>query len=228
MAKRLTDSDKWEDPWFLDLSTEHKMIWIYLLDKCNHAGIWKVNKRLMDFCLGYSSDFQAFLKAAGDKIRVLNDEKWFIPNFLTFQYGVLDERNLMSKRVFPLLEKEGLRKGVISPFNGVKVKNKDKNKDRNKEKETEFLEIWSQYPNKAGKTRAFERFVSSVKSEDDLQAIREALKRYLKHLQENTWKQAQDGKTWFNNWRDWINYVEPERRETDAERDARLLKQICS
>lgn len=69
-----------------------------------------------------------------------------------------------------------------------------------------FNEIWKQYPNKAGKTKAFEKFAGSVKTEDDLRVIREALKRYLKHLQVNTWKQAQDGKTWFNSWRDWADF----------------------
>lgn len=205
MAKRLTDSEKWEDPWFLELSSEHKLTWIYILDKCDYAGIWKVNKRLIDFCFGHVADIEGFLKACGDKIQVLkNGDKWFIRKFLDFQYGALDERNLMSKRVFPLLEKEGLRKGDLSPLNGVK----DVDKYKNKEREALFLGLWIKYPNKAGKTKAQERFERSVKTQDDLEAIHKALTVYLKHLEVNTWKKPQDGKTWFNTWRDWVDFKE--------------------
>jgi len=226
MAKRLTDSEKWEDPWFLDLKDEHKLIWIYLLDKCDHAGIWKVNKRLAEFCFGHSLDWEGFLKASNGRIEIISGgEKWFIPKFLNFQYGSLDEKNSMSKRVLPILEKEGLNTLGLPRVNPGKNKYKESNGNK-KEKEDQFLEIWAQYPNKAGKTKAFEKFCGSVKTEDDLQAIRQALSRYLKHLQVNTWKQAQDGKTWFNSWRDWENYTEPERSKNAEDRCAELVREI--
>lgn len=90
-----------------------------------------------------------------------------------------------------------------------------------------FLLLWDKYPSKDGKKQALRYFQSSVKSEKDLKDINLALENYLKS------KRVQlgfikNGSTWFNNWRDWINFAEPERQETDAERDARLLKQICT
>ena len=89
-----------------------------------------------------------------------------------------------------------------------------------------FQEIWNQYPNKAGKTKAYERFCFSVKTEGDLAGIREAISRYRQHLQVNTWKQAQDGKTWFNSWRDWVEYVEPERRENAEKSGVEKLREL--
>ena len=217
MAKRLTDSEKWEDPWFLDLNDTHKLMWLYLLDKCDHAGIWKVNKRLAEFCFGHDLDWQRFIEVCKDRIQVLpGGEKWHIPKFLTFQYGPLDKPNSMFKSVFPLLEKEGLRTEGLPPVNGVMVMDKK----WNKEKETVFLELWKQYPNKSGKTKAEERFSRSVKAVGDLEAIREAFKRYIKHLQANTWKKPQDGKTWFNSWRDWVEYEE-EKVPVEARRQAK-------
>jgi len=41
MAKRFTASEKWEDLWFSELSNKYKLFWIYLLDKCDNAGVWE-------------------------------------------------------------------------------------------------------------------------------------------------------------------------------------------
>lgn len=212
MAKRLTDVNKWDDPWFVDLKHEYRFLWLYILDKCNHAGIWKVNKRMAEFVIGAEVDFEGFLKASKNRVKVYQDgEKWFIRKFLDFQYGQLLETNRVHVSVLSELKKEGLYKDYISPFQGDK--DKDINKDKEKEKDKDsfnslkaFEEIWKQYPNKAGKTKAQEKFCKSVKTEEDLEAIRKALGAYLKHLQVNTWKQAQDGKTWFNSWRDWVDF----------------------
>lgn len=71
-----------------------------------------------------------------------------------------------------------------------------------------FEELWGNYPNKAGKSKALKSFSTSVKTDGDLVAIREALSRYRKHLQVNTWKHPQNGATWFNGWKDWVNFEE--------------------
>lgn len=223
MAKRLTDSEKWEDPWFLDLKDEYKLMWVYLLDKCDHAGIWKVNTRLAHFCFGHTLDWEGFLKACGDRVQVFAEgTKWFIPKFLVFQYGAIGSGNSMYKTVLPILEKEGLRTQGLPGENPVMETRMVMVmvKEKEKEKKAVFLEIWSQYPNKSGKTKAEERFMRSVKTDGDLQAIREALKRYLQHLQVNTWKQPQDGKTWFNSWRDWVDFQEGGKTASDQKYDA--------
>lgn len=150
MAKRLTDSEKWEDPWFLDLIDEHKLLWIYILDKCDHAGIWKVNKRLAEFCFSHSLKWDTFLPAVGSRIKVLSGgEKWFIPKFLRFQYGALNERNKMFKTVSSTLQKEGLQMEDLSPINGGKRKVKDK------------VKVKEQYSNKGD-----EKFLEALKTNE--------------------------------------------------------------
>lgn len=75
--------------------------------------------------------------------------------------------------------------------------------------EAEFAQLWADYPVKDGRKLALRSFCGSVKTPADLDAIRAALRKYLHHLELNTWKRPKNGQTWFNNWRDWENWVEP-------------------
>ena len=54
MAKRFTDTEKWKDPWFCALTEKEKLFWVYIVDNCDHAGIWRVNWPLVQF---YIKDF---------------------------------------------------------------------------------------------------------------------------------------------------------------------------
>jgi hypothetical protein len=72
------------------------------------------------------------------------------------------------------------------------------------EAEQSFEEIWALYPNKDGKKDSRRHFIATVKTPDDLQNIRIALNNYL---QSDKVKRGfvKDGKTWFNNWQDWLH-----------------------
>lgn len=126
MAKRFTDSRKWDDGWFLDLPNDGKMLWIYLLDKCNHAGIYKKSSKLEKCCLGFSITAET-LKPFGDRVKPVDEDKFFIPKFVDFQYGVLNPSVNCHKSVLEELKrtlKEPLIKGCST------LKDKDKDKDQ--------------------------------------------------------------------------------------------------
>jgi len=85
MAKRLTDSTKWNDNWYSNLPMDIKLVWNYLLDTCDHAGVYKVNLKLLRFqtdCERTETEIIEYLK---ERIYIKGD-KWFIPKFITFQY----------------------------------------------------------------------------------------------------------------------------------------------
>lgn len=86
MAKRFTDSTKWNDNWFFNLTNEEKLAWIYILDTCDHAGIWEKNMRLLNFQIG-SNLVENKLKEVFEGKFIEIKDKWFIPNFIRFQYG---------------------------------------------------------------------------------------------------------------------------------------------
>lgn len=52
MPNRFTDTTKWQKPWFRKLKSEHKLLWLYILDNCDHAGIWDVDIELASFMTG--------------------------------------------------------------------------------------------------------------------------------------------------------------------------------
>ena len=76
MAKRFTDTDKWKDDWFLSLTNDQKVIWIYILDTCNHAGIIKKNMRMLNFCCNTNISNDEFMKVFED--RVLDFEYFYL------------------------------------------------------------------------------------------------------------------------------------------------------
>jgi hypothetical protein len=86
MAKRFTDNTKWNDNWFSNLTNEQKLVWIYILDTCNHAGIWEKNLKVLNFHIGrtFVEDELNYV-FAGKYIEI--NAKWFIPNFIKHQYG---------------------------------------------------------------------------------------------------------------------------------------------
>lgn len=92
---------------------------------------------------------------------------------------------------------------------------KNVNANRIEEKRTEekniyiqrFTFLWGQYPKPVGKKNAERHFLASVKTENDWADIQGALLKYK--VSGNV--QAgyiQNGSTWFNNWRDWIEPTE--------------------
>ncbi len=75
-------------------------------------------------------------------------------------------------------------------------------------KEDDFELLWRDYPpeGRDGKKLALRAYLKSVRSGDDLKHIKMALSNYKAHLVEETWKRPKNGSTWFNNWRDWVDW----------------------
>lgn len=130
MAKRFTDSRKYNDPWFRKLTPIHKCFWDYIITTCDHAGVWKVDFEMAEFCIGTSLE-RDIPKEFKGRIERISEEKWFIPKFIFFQYGTLQENNRVHQSVISILKKEGAYKGLRSTLKGCK--NKDKNKDKDKD-----------------------------------------------------------------------------------------------
>lgn len=142
------------------LSPKMKLLWIYILDRCNNAGIWKVNLDLASYQIGDQITKEEMLTAFGSRIELLKqktedgDEKVWIKKFVNFQCkGPLSDSCGPHKGIMRELEAEGLldrpevslSKGnarVSQPLSKGKAslqekdKEKEKDKEEDKEKET--------------------------------------------------------------------------------------------
>lgn len=134
MSKRFTDTDKWKDPWFRKLPFNYQRFWIYLLDSCDQSGVWQVDFELVEFFLRESFDMKETTQIFHERIHIFDDgKKWFIPKFISFQYGVLNDLCRPHAFVLKLLDKYKL-KGYLKGISTLKDKDKDIDKDKDKDK----------------------------------------------------------------------------------------------
>lgn len=105
--KIFTDTGKWDDIWFRSLSPKHKLIYLYICDRCDHAGIWEYDPELL--CLHTKISFideDEWIQALHPKIVKLPNGKWWIKNYIQFQYPKgIDRRYNHFAPVFKSLEK---------------------------------------------------------------------------------------------------------------------------
>jgi uncharacterized protein YdaU (DUF1376 family) len=74
-----------------------------------------------------------------------------------------------------------------------------------------FESLWKDHPDGTGKKEAYRHYQASVLTNKDEQDIRIALDKYKnsKRVKEGY---IQNGSTWFNNWKDWVNHEEPQNK----------------
>lgn len=104
MAQRFTDSNKWLDNWFSNLSNDYKIVWLYLLDTCDNAGIFQINMRLLNFNCSTNISEAELLETFKSRITKFDTDKCIINKFCVFQYGP-DFLNSKNKAVLSAIKK---------------------------------------------------------------------------------------------------------------------------
>ena len=121
------------------MKAPYKLLWLYILDECDHAGIWQVDFEVAQVKIGERINLETALQQLNGKIYPFADgEKWFIPDFIDFQYGVLNSENRAHNSVIQLLNKYNLSleiKPLTSPLQGAMDMVKDKDMVMVKDKE---------------------------------------------------------------------------------------------
>lgn len=85
MAKRFIDTGLFDDDWFMELSNEAKLLWIYFITKCNHAGMLKLNVKLCKVQTNIK-ELNTVIEQLGNRIITVKEQLYFIPKFLEYQY----------------------------------------------------------------------------------------------------------------------------------------------
>ena len=193
MAKRFTDTEKWKKPFIRGLQGAYKLLWLYICDDCDHAGIWQVDIDVAQIRIGEKIDINEAIKIFDEKIIIFDKgNKWFIPSFIEFQYpSGLNPDNRAHNSIIILLEKYKLldkqNKPLTRPLQGCKDMDMDmdmvKDKDKVKEQKNieisflgneiiEYWDLWKDY-----KSKQFKFKYKTVQSEqaafDDLVRLSE-------------------------------------------------------
>jgi hypothetical protein len=148
IAKRFIDTDIFKKQFVRSLQAPYKLLWIYILQDCNHAGIWDVDMEVAQIRISEKiNQKSALFYFAGKVFEISGGSKWFIPEFISFQYGELNPENRAHNSVISILKKEALLnenltikelyKPLTSPLQGAKDMDKDKDmvKDMDKVKD---------------------------------------------------------------------------------------------
>lgn len=107
--KRFTDTEKWKNPWFRKVPTKYKLIFLYMLDACDNAGVMHIDFELIGFTLKEEFDLKEFKEVFNGKIEFIAEDKILIKNFIFHQQGNLKENTTMSKNIAKLLERHKIR-----------------------------------------------------------------------------------------------------------------------
>jgi hypothetical protein len=168
-TKRMTDAEKWKDPFFEELTNDYKLIWLFLLDDCDNAGVWHKSIKRLNYNCNTNEIESTILTVLRDRVFQISADKWFIPKFLPFQYGIdwINSKNKAVVSAKTKLETVGILKDNELVYKNIqysypidtlsipyeypmdrakdKVKDKVKVKVKDKEQDKDTIKVYNKY-----------------------------------------------------------------------------------
>ena len=188
--KRFTETGKWSDPWYRKLKPNIKLFWQFMLDSCDHAGIWSPDIEMAEFQIGVKLPAPAdLLKMLDGRVATLDNGKWFVRRFIEFQQRT-DSLNPDNKAHLNIIRSlrangiegawkdlartlEGASEGLGSPP-GIVIVKSSTGEEESEEEATpaeqpekpadRFEEFWELVPNKIGKGKAREKWLIAIRN----------------------------------------------------------------
>lgn len=124
MAYRFCNTSKWHDDiWFIDLSSNEKLMFIYLCDNCDCAGFLELSLRRLSFDLGFTPEEIKDCLRNLKKAYILSTDKrvLFLKNFLKHQKNLpLNKANQSHKGILKRFENYKNR-FEINPLKDIKI-----------------------------------------------------------------------------------------------------------
>ena len=114
MPRRVTATEKWDDPWYRRLKPTQKCFWLWLTDHCDLAGVVDVDMEAARFQVGAKVSLDDF----EGRVVPLPNGKYFIVGFIRFQQGRnvvdLDTKNNAHLSILKSIEKNGITAEILS------------------------------------------------------------------------------------------------------------------
>jgi hypothetical protein len=122
IGKTFSDPDKWEEPWFISLTPGKKLLFTYLWERCDHAGVIHITLPLWSAHTGLNIDetlFNEFVEEVNqdhEKVSVFGKKLWFT-EYIRFNQQSdptlpLSDKYSFHKHVFKTILKHGLKDEV--------------------------------------------------------------------------------------------------------------------
>lgn len=230
MAKRFTDSQKWRNQWFRTLPLKAKIVWVYLCDECDFAGIWKADFDLASFQVGFDFDLNDLVEWFGSKVHAFGGDNIIVVQFFEFQYGQTKDtwsaktkaRERLQSLGF-LIEDNKIRietthsvptvgeSGTTLLCIGVGIGKGNKGGVGEKSAYAEVAAIleaaYQCYPRKNGKTRGLKKLKEEIKSSRDAKSFQDAVTKYRQNCKQEKTPAAyvKHFSTFVSEWRDWLD-----------------------
>jgi hypothetical protein len=100
MPIKFTNTKKWDDVWFSELTMEGKVMFVYLCDMCDIAGFLEINERLIRFHTG--------IEDVGGAVKSLSKSVIYRDGYIWIMKYIKHQKNL------PLNPSNNAHKGIIS------------------------------------------------------------------------------------------------------------------
>jgi len=151
--KRFIDTELMLRPWFRNLPPHLKCLWLWMLTRCDMAGVIDMDWELASFAIGQAVTDND-LDAMDGNVVVIGNGRLFIPGYIPFQYGELRAESRVHHGVLKCLASHGIQYpinslcavadslSVLSNSTKATATVKDKVKDKDKEQAT-ALASWT-------------------------------------------------------------------------------------
>jgi hypothetical protein len=137
---RFTAPEKWNDEWFSNLKPMEKLVFLYLVDRCDNAGFFEINKRIDAFLIGITEEeFMSNLRSIKKTyIPSTDGRKIWLKNYLFYQKNLpLNPDNNAHKQIIAFINSNlkifnydfnylGANEGLFSPLGKGNIIGKDK------------------------------------------------------------------------------------------------------
>lgn len=115
--KRFAETNKWDDPWFRSLAGAHKLIFLYVIDRCDNAGFWEVDEEALAF---HTKLEKRHIEGAWKALErgLLGASGWvWVRTFLRHQKNEnLNPENPAHRQVISLIQDQSERFGSLELF----------------------------------------------------------------------------------------------------------------
>lgn len=109
MAKRLTDTTKWTNKAFRAMPDKIKIFYLYVLDNCDNAGVFRYDLDLVGYTLNNAYTKKELVSALEGRVVFVGDDKLVIRNYIAFQNGdVFDSKSRFAASIRSTLNSHGL------------------------------------------------------------------------------------------------------------------------